>query len=726
MNRKNLVLLAAILAVLVVLVIVKHQQETPIPIQDAVKLRALLPEGLSKADIAKLEFCSGALPDEKLILVRDADDPDKWRVETHFNAPVATDKIDGYLDKLVKLKGEFRSGADSDEILGKYELGEDASFQIAGYRKAEDQPAFRLLIGKSPKWKSTFVRTADGDEVYAVDVDLKQEAGVRSTDEPKAPEASAWLDKDVLDLDKEAITKIDWDTPDKTAVFERVAIEKPEEPAEEAKEGEDAATPPEPEVEYEWKAAVGGPGTEKNQRGIDSMLRALDKLTAADIVDPEKVAEWGLDTPAFKCTVSVESQDEDVVIEGGRPDPDGDGYIRLANAEEPVIYKVSKYTFEQLFPKGSQLFELPKLAVKSDDVNRVEIVQPEGNVVLFKEGEDWKVVEPVADLPIQSSKINGMVGGLAAWQAADYADDAAGTGLDAPARRVTFTTTTGESHTIAVGDESKHIAGRYARLDDAANVATMSKIDFEKIFVKPKDLFELTLLDIDGDEIQSIAVERAMDSFSLARQDDGWVLNIGGEAAEVDEESVDDLTFAIEDFQASDIVFGADLMDGEPEATVRCVMQDGTEHVFLFGPDRDGVRQVLLAGKPQLFTVDTADASELLVASESLKALEPVPEAPAEEPAATESGEKSPEGAATPETAATPVTVVPAETEATAQTPAEVETGTTEQPAPKAEAAPEPATETTENPGEEAAEAAAQTGTEVAPAPSETDPGNGA
>ena len=151
----------------------------------------------------------------------------------------------------------------------------------------------------------------------------------------------------------------------------------------------------------------------------------MNTLRATDVADPETLAEWGLDSPAFKLTVSQKEGDE-LIIEGGRPDPATDGYIRVASNDDATVYKLSKYTFEQLFPKGEDLFDLPKLSLAADQINRLELTSPDGKFVAEKQDDAWTVTEPAVGLPVQKSKLEAMATAVASLQASDYADSAPG------------------------------------------------------------------------------------------------------------------------------------------------------------------------------------------------------------------------------------------------------------------------------------------------------------
>jgi hypothetical protein len=648
MKARNLLPLVVILAVLLGLVVAKKVIQRPPRIEETVKLATLLPEGISKADLARLDLFIGTKPEQKVVLTHDVG-ADKWRVTTHHNAPVKKETIEDCLDDLVKLKGEFRSTAREDKDLEQYGLTDNSAFHVEGYKKEGAEPAFRLLIGKSPSYGTVFTRLAQSHAIYISDVDFRSRAGLYGDETDKAPEADAWLNKEILDVDKDKIAKVDLITPDKHIVFEKRKKEtKPEAKAEtpaEAGQPSEGKTAPEtppitPKVEYEWVLVEGGPGLPHKQTGLDSFLSGLDALYASDIVDPAKKTEWGLETPAVKCVLSVEGQTEPVVLEGGWPDAGTDGYVRVAGAKDDVVYKLYKTNFERLFAKGSELFELPGLNVDKDKIVRVELTQPEGRTVLAKTDNKWTLQEPKADLEVEAIALDTVVNTLASWKAADYAYSAEGAGLDAPTRVAMFTAGPNETHTLVLGAKSKSADGTYARLDGGAAVLVISQTDIEKVFPAPKNLYERTLLDINEEDIIGLQVDRPSDVFLLSRKGEAWTLTAGETTTEAEDEKAEDLTSAVARLQAGDILFGQSEMTGETAATLRVKMNDGAEHVFSIGPAKDGKHTLKLAGKSQVFLADEADITGILPESSSLKKPEPAP------PTAPAASEASPPGQA--------------------------------------------------------------------------------
>jgi hypothetical protein len=729
MKPKNLIPLVVVLAILVALFAYKKSTQRTPGIIEQTRLVTLAPEGMSKSDIVKMDLCAGAKPDEKLTLAFDSG-ADKWRVTTHFNAPVKKDTIDKYLDAIVKLKGEPRETTTSESGLEQYNLSDAKAFHLIGYKKDSTEPFFHLLIGKSPGYKSVFMRKAGDNQVFVEETNLRQMAGIyddsasrpgakKEEKEPevKKPEATAWLDKEICKIDTAKAAKLAVNTPDKALVFERREKPKPQEPAapeaatppaapapapaaipapapapapeaapapaapapaaapapsatsappltatpapppapapaatpapapaaEEAKpsgsseaEENDAnisvqpmmppamGAPAESKPQYEWALASGGAGLKLKEKSIDTLLQRFANLNATDVVDPAKKAEWGLETPAYKCTISIEEQ-PDIVIEGGRPNSSGDGYVRIAGTKEEIVYQVSKYTFEQIFPKGSELFDMPNVAVDKKNIESVQINQPEGEILLSKSDDKWNVAVPASDLKAQTSTVDGIVAGLSQWKASDYAD--ADPGLGDPKKAATFKVS-GQTRTLKVYGDSKSFDGVYARLDDNPAILAMSRIDANKIFPARKDLFDRTLADLSEEKIAEIHVTGPSASFSLARQDENWKLTVNGAASDGNPEACKELAEKVADLEAGDILFGQAELKAAVESTLKVKTTDGIESTYSFAAEKDGQHELKLTGKKEAFLVPHADVAALFPATDTLKKPEPPPPAP--------------------------------------------------------------------------------------------------
>ncbi len=635
-------ILVIILVVLLGLVIMKQTKkaERPSLIEQA-KFEKLIPESLKVDNIVRIELYAGAKTDEKVVLKKDGD---KWRVSSHFDSPAKKETVEEYLDKIIKLQGEMRVEVPTDEALADYNLKDDQAFHVDVFTSAEGEPALKLLVGKSPNYQLTFVRKAGERKIYDGGVNFRQEAGVYGDDTSKAPTPDRWLDKDILKVEKDKITRLAYEMPDKKLVFERKEKEVPQEqsqtnegPTEGSKEGS-----PEGEQakkkEYEWVLIQGGTGEKYKETGLQNLLGRFANLTATSIVDPTKKADWGLETPAFKLTLSRDG-DADVVLEAGRPNPAQSGYVRVASNSEDIVYEVSKYTFEQIFPKGQDLFDLPTLNLDKDKIQQVTIEQPEGKVVVQKEGNDWKVVEPVMDLNIQVTTLNTLASALASWKPADYADNEADVGEFN--KTITFKAE-GETHTFKFAGNAHSIDGVYVMIDDKPMKWVVNRVDANKVLLKPRDVYEMKVIDFATDKVTSVELKEGDVAQTFKKGEGGdWVL-VGQDGAETKliNPNVDILLSTLSGLQAEDIRPDLNWKSFSPTYTMRINITDAEPLDFSVG---QGPGDKIVATVPRHKAVVQIDSERWNQIKDAItKAREPKPE------------EKKPEEQTTPQESTTP------------------------------------------------------------------------
>lgn len=356
MIGKKLWILIGILALLLAAVGAKELLRSDKDVFTHEDLASFFPKAKTAADVERIEIYKGEDNEQKIALVRKGD---VWLVASHFDAPADGQKVEKALEEIIGLQGEYR--ADGEEILPEFELNKEAALNWVLYEQG-DKPLLHLLAGKDSGWQNCFVRKASSEVVYLADVNLKMRAGI-SGDELKD---TMWLDLKVLSLEKNMIQKAAWNYDGKSVVYEKKVTE-PEAPAdpdkadatdgeaadktdEAADEGDAALTPPaQPKVE--WVKAEGTPPKGLQDRDPKIVIEGLASVRAADIVDPTKKTELGLDAPQYNLTVTLEDGSEKNIA--AVKSKDGSESYLLLN-DKPLIYKVAAWQMDKLFPKEKE------------------------------------------------------------------------------------------------------------------------------------------------------------------------------------------------------------------------------------------------------------------------------------------------------------------------------------------------------------------------------------
>lgn len=640
MKPKALIPLVIILALLAGLVLWQQRGEEITDLETQLALRPLTPDGLTPGGVTRFELYAGADPEERVALERDNGE---WRITSHYNAPANAATVQTFLEKLAGLRGEYRASPADDSGLETYGLRDEEAFHVTAYA-GQDSPAVHILVGNAPDHATVFMREHGARDVYVEAANLRREAGVFGDDPEAAPTFDKWLDREVLALDRDRINGVELTMPDKRLRFERQERELPDT----ADEDESEIAVIAPETRFEWVLAEGGPLPEHRDIGLDNVLVKLAGLNAQTIADPAERAELGLDDPPFTLRASLDDGGE-VVLRGARKDPTGGGHV-FREDRPGIYYEVTKFNFEQVFPKGSDLFDLPALALDKDAIESIEIAAPEERIVIANAAGVWEIEHPRLPLDPVRATIDGAVNALANWAPADYADpDLAGDDFDT---EITVRLD-GREEIIRLGAPAKSIDGRYARRGDDGPVFVMGRADLSRILLQPRDIYAMRVTDVLRDTIDHVDILLAGESIALSRHDDGWTVADGGTAREGDPLACDDLLSLLVNFQPDGL--RTDLREAAwlPHARIAMTTSGGDAHVFNFGPLEDGVHPLQVDGKPVVYTVSPEEFAPITEAVAEVLATAAIPAEEIEETAAEEfTPEAAPEALAPPEPAA--------------------------------------------------------------------------
>jgi len=204
-------------------------------------------------------------------------------------------------------------------------------------------------------------------------------------------------------------------------------------------------------------------------------------------VDPAKTSEYGLATPPYRASLTVQPGGQDtrqVTVSLGNevPAKSGSRYARLGDTGP--VYIVPQWTVQRLFPTLGTLLDVRILQVPQEEVARL---------TLQEEGESWSLerhapeastsrnpAESTAtwqfisspDATVDAAAVTSLLGATAQLNADDLpTTPPSQTGLDRPRLQVTLTLRDGRTERLllgqAVGQDNK---GYYASRGDGTEV----------------------------------------------------------------------------------------------------------------------------------------------------------------------------------------------------------------------------------------------------------------
>ena len=484
-GKQFLFLIIVLIALLAAVVFVKRPPE-PTKLADEVGFKRVLPKTITADAIQGIDLYQGEKKDEAVKLRRQGN---QWVAASYHNAPVKADKVSKLLDGVSNLEGDMR--ADKADVLNAFNLQDAQALHVLLYTDKPDKPQAHLLAGKS-SGRSEFVRLADENRVYSVDLNLRSEAGLYGDDTDKTPEAKPWLNLQLHDAPKDQVTKVELQLPERRLAL---ALNKPEpekpEPekpaADKSEDGEAKPAPPpakavwelvEPKVDYALKQGV-----------VEGLVSTLSTLRGDDVVASDKTAEYGLDSPPYRAVLTLEEEGKDprqVAIAVGKTvsEENEKRYVRLEQDESPV-YLLPKWSFNQVFPTLGAILTLDVLNLASDDIVRVAWEQEGTSLALERqsaaEANDWRWAQ-APDADVDAEKLKTLLGAIERLTADDwFADIPAEAGLEQPALTMRVTLRDGSTRRVVFGQTRGKDEDRYVGLEGKAGVFVIAKASYTSI-----------------------------------------------------------------------------------------------------------------------------------------------------------------------------------------------------------------------------------------------------
>ncbi|WP_034419578.1 DUF4340 domain-containing protein [Candidatus Entotheonella palauensis] len=397
------------------------------------------------------------------------------------------------------------------------------------------------MAGKS-SGRSGFVRQAAQNRVYSVDFDLRTEAGLYGDETDKVPEAKPWLNLQLHDVPKDQVTGVELQLPERRL---KLALKKPEpeKPAEKKAEDGEAASEAKPdapanasEAKPEWELVEPKVSYALKQGVVEGLVSTLRALRGDDVVAPDKMAEYGLDSPPYRAVLTVEEEGKDeprqvaVAVGNTVSEEDEKRYVRLEQDNSPV-YVLPQWSFNQVFPTLGTILVLDVLSLEPDDVVRMSWEQEGQSLALERqlvaaantststgadaskskspaegageekpaeseakaESGEEKAAEPEAkqevwrwvqapDVDVDADKLKALLDSVERLTADDwFADVPDEAGLDQPVLVLTVTLRNGATYQAAFGQTRGKDEDRYVSLQDKEGIFVVAKTSYTSI-----------------------------------------------------------------------------------------------------------------------------------------------------------------------------------------------------------------------------------------------------
>ena len=339
LNRKNFLILAGVLIVLIVISVAQKRRPTePSTV-------TLIDGELARADLSRLSIGHGGESD---VVVLESGS-DGWLLRTAWNAKASEQRLDSLLRNLSNLRGEFRS--DSEAVLTDY--GFDEAITIRGFDPGGNE-TFAVEVGSKPEGgQGNFIRLPGSARVYLTSANLLSDLGLWNG--PGRPESRHFLELQAYRAERQAVDRLKILGE---AAFELVKEFEVIEPAEDDTVSTEPFTD---RSQWEWRL-IDRDGDKIGmavKTKADGVLGAAVSIRAQDVVDPGAgLAAYGLEEPAKSVTITMESGEEVTLNFGDKRETEGTtpgGYYMVAPELAPTVWVVGEFNVNNIFKTVAEL-----------------------------------------------------------------------------------------------------------------------------------------------------------------------------------------------------------------------------------------------------------------------------------------------------------------------------------------------------------------------------------
>jgi hypothetical protein len=301
----------------------------------------------SASDVSKIQFNLPGKTEAEVLIERDSNASEEWKVISKFNAKGKKSVIDLFLQNVLSMAGEER--ANDPSLLKEFELEEDHCYHLTLSDMSGKELA-HILVGKKGETPSFgFIRFKENNKVYMVDKDLRSEFGLYSDRADQTPDQAKWINMSILSLQSDEISKISM-----TKNGNEIVLEKSYPAGEPKDEKKETKTADGKVKEDSSKWTLVKPSQEKEipKESVKSLLDSLASLNGANIMDPSNIEPYGLKSPEATLTLTLKQGTIHSLMLG--KDNEGKKFY-IQKAGDNFVYEIYDYTKENIFKKIEEL-----------------------------------------------------------------------------------------------------------------------------------------------------------------------------------------------------------------------------------------------------------------------------------------------------------------------------------------------------------------------------------
>lgn len=273
---------------------------------------------------------------------------------------------------------------------------------------------------------------------------------------------------------------------------------------------------------------------EADDTTVKNLISAIAECEVEKVLDevPQELSLYGLDSPGATVKVKLKDGQEVPTLFVGKTTPVGfKTYVR--KGDEKKIFLTSSSFHYGMDKKAKDLRNKKIIDFTDEEVKKIGIANTDKEIVLARDGADWKLEKPEA-YKADATEVYNFLSSLRSVQAQDFIDDAAVDpavyGLAPPA--LTVSLSLGEDQakkTVLVGGEKSEAGGgkkRYLKREEKETVYIVGDWVLKDLNKSVSDLRDKTIFAFDPEKVTKIEVKRKDgETFTLAKgADKKWTV----------------------------------------------------------------------------------------------------------------------------------------------------------------------------------------------------------
>jgi len=297
--------------------------------------------------------------------------------------------------------------------------------------------------------------------------------------------------------------------------------------------------------------------TRANEITVDSIINGFKQLVSTYALKNQKDMEaYGLKNPRGTATIYLRNGKKIHLLFGKATLNSTDVYAMKEG--DSRVHVVAASTFDNFNKSLDDLRDKEVIKLRKEAVTKFSIRRKAGKLTFAKEGEGWKLIEPV-DTPADKTEVDTLLGKVVPLTADKFVDDRpkdiSKYSLDKPWIQVDIWTGTKKRPTsLFIGKKSKTDTGKvFAMTSTDKPVFLLSDTILSDLRKEMKDVRQKQLADIEKDNVTKFVLTNSHGTFGVEKSGKEWKL-FQPKVTAADSSTVDSILWDVDDLKADEFI----------------------------------------------------------------------------------------------------------------------------------------------------------------------------